>query len=214
MGFVKDLWDGITGKSAADASLQGANVQSAAIDRAMEEMRISREQFEPFRQLGLGAIPQAGFLTDPNQQMDFLRSNPLFGLALENANNETMKMAAARGRLSAGDTLQQLSNNVLLSASPLINDQKNSILSMLNIGTGAQAQQQGATSGIADLITGQGATQAAGIVGAGNARGQGASNLLTTGLLAGAAFGFPGAAASPGSFANFGPTGLPAIPIG
>lgn len=199
MGFVKDLWDGLTGETAADASLQGANIQSAAIDRAMEAMA-------PFRELGESAIPMAGFLTDPNQQMDFLKSNPLFGLALENANNQTMNMAAARGRLSAGDTLQQLSNNVLLSASPLINDQKNSILSLLNIGTGTTGQLQ-------NLITDQGAVNAGGIVGAGNARSQGASNLLQTGLLAGAAFGFgaPAAGASQPLGLSIPLTGVPGV---
>jgi len=151
--------------------LQGAQLQAGAAEEA-------RAGFEPFRELGLTGIEQAGFLTDPQAQFDFLQSNPLFQMALDQAQAGTQNIAAARGRLSAGDTLQQLSENVLLSASPLIQSQKQSIADLLNVGTGVAGAQGGLTTDI-------GAAQAGGVVGAAQARGAGTQNLLTSALLAG-----------------------------
>jgi hypothetical protein len=97
--------------------------------------------FDPFAQLGQQGVEQAGFLTDPNAQFDFLQNNPLFQMGLDNANTQTNQMAAARGRLSAGDTLQQLSQNALLTASPLIAQQQNAIQNQLTMGQNAANQQ-------------------------------------------------------------------------
>jgi len=189
MGFVSDL----TGATAADASREGAAIQSASVDRGIEERRRASteglEFLEPFQQVGQQGLDQASFLTDPQAQFSFLRSNPLFASALKNANTQTQNLAAASGRLSAGDTLQQLSENVLLSAAPLISGQKNSILDLLNVGSGVAGAQANTATGtgvdIANLITSGGAAESAGVIGAANARGQGAQNILTTGLLAG-----------------------------
>ena len=97
--------------------------------------------FDPFAQLGQQGVEQAGFLTDPNAQFDFLQNNPLFQMGLDNANTQTNQMAAARGRLSAGDTLQQLNQNALLTASPLIAQQQNAIQNQLTMGQNAANQQ-------------------------------------------------------------------------
>ena len=105
---------------------------------------------------------------------------------MQNANTVTQKSAASRGRLSAGDTLEELSNNVLLSASPLIDRQRQDINNLLNLGTGIAGSQAnietglGATTG--GLITDIGSARSAGLVGGANARAAGASNLLNTAL--------------------------------
>ena len=127
------------------AAAQAQAAQEAALSSAELETRRTRAQGQeflaPFGGLGVSGVEQAGFLTDPQAQFDFLQGNPLFQLALDSANTQTKNMAAARGRISAGDTLQQLSNNVLLSASPLIADQKASIGDLLNLGTGVATTQ-------------------------------------------------------------------------
>jgi len=170
MGFVRKL----TGSGVASASTAAGDLQAqAALDAA--------EKFEPFRELGLTGIDQASFLTDPQAQFDFLQNNPLFQQALTSANTQTQNLAAARGRLSAGDTLQQLSDNVLLSASPLIQGQKQSIADLLNIGSGTAAAQGG-------LITDAAGAEAAGKVGAATAEQQGASNIFGTALTGGLLF--------------------------
>jgi len=67
----------------------------------------------------------------------------------------------------------------------LIQQQKNSIGDLLNMGVSTAGNQ-------GNLLTGQAAAQAGGIVGAANARGAGASNIFGSVLgLGGAALGAP-----------------------
>lgn len=174
MGFV----DRLTGKSQSDAIQRGAEGQAAAGGEASALLN-------PLATIGQQGIEQAGFLTDPQAQFDFLQNNPLFQLGLDNLNTQTNKFAAARGRLSAGDTLEQLNQNALLAASPLIQGQKQSIGDLINLGA-TTAGNQG------NLLTGQAAALAAGDIGAANARSAGAGNILKLGAqIGGAAFGVP-----------------------
>jgi hypothetical protein len=160
MGFVRDL----TGKTAAKAAIAGSELQADAGAEASTLL-------DPFAALGQTGIDQSGFLTDPQAQFDFLQNNPLFQMGLDNANQQTNKFAAARGRLSAGDTLQQLNQNALLTASPLIAQQKQSIGDLIGIGQNTAGNQ-------GNLLTGQAAALAAGKIGAANARGEGAANIF------------------------------------
>jgi len=181
MGFVRDL----TGKTAAGAATKAGEIQQASAIEQAGEVGLARDRaislLDPFAAATQAGVEQAGFLTDPNAQFDFVQNNPLFKLALENANRQTNQIAAAGGRLSAGDTLQDLSSNVLLQASPLIQQQKQSISQLLGAGTGIAQNQanidMGGTSDIANLITGGASAQAAGKVGAANARTAGAQGL-------------------------------------
>jgi len=172
--------DQLTGKAGERAAQEAAQTQAGFAEQA-------QGLFDPFQQIGQQGVEQAGFLTDPQAQFDFLQSNPLFQSALQNANTQTNKLAAARGRLSAGDTLEQLSQNTLLAASPLIQQQKQSIGDLLNIGQTTAASQ-------GNLLTGQGAALAGGIVGGQNARAGGVNNLLNLGgqIFGGLSGGLPG----------------------
>lgn len=169
VGVLEDLGGALTGEDAAQAALQAAQMQQQAGQEASALL-------DPFAAIGQQGLSQSGFLTDPQQQFDFLQSNPLFQLGLNNLNQQTQNVAAARGRLSAGDTLQQLQNNALLAAQPLIQQQKQSIGGLLDYGLNT-AQSQG------NLLTGQAAAGAGGVIGAANARNQGAQNLLNLGGL-------------------------------
>jgi len=146
-------------KSSANAAERSAAAQMAAGQQASTLL-------DPFQQIGQQGLEQANFLTDSQSQFDFLQNNPLFQMGLDNANEQTLKSAAARGRLSSGDTLQQLNQNALLTASPLIADQKNSISGLLNLGVNVAGSQ-------GNLQTGVGAAEAGGIIGAQNALNQG-----------------------------------------
>ncbi len=152
----------VAANKASNASKSNAR---AATDAASAQIQAGREAstlLDPFQAVGQQGIDQAGFLTDPQAQFDFLQSNPLFDLSLQNANTVTGKRAASRGRLSAGDTFSELSNNVLLSAAPLIQGQKQSIGDLLNLGSNVASNQ-------GSLRTGQGAALAGGIIGNQNA---------------------------------------------
>ena len=195
MGFVRT----ITGKTSAKAAERGAESQVQAGREAIAATERAAERgqafLQPFAEVGQRALGLSDFLADPQAQFDFLQQNPLFQRSLDEANTQTQQLAAARGRLSAGDTLQQLSENVLMSAQPLISQQRQDINNLLNLGTGlAQTQANvaiGQGTNVGNLLTDIGAARAAGQVGAANARTQGAQNLLNLGLQgAGAAFGF------------------------
>ncbi len=173
----KSVIDDLTGKSAGDAAQGAAGVQ-------VQAGKDASALFDPFQGIGNMGLNQADFLVNPDKQFNFLQNNPLFQMGLDNANEQTLGLAASRGRLSAGDTLQQLNNNSLLQAQPLIQSQKNSIGDLLNFGL-TTAGNQG------NLLTGQGAAAAGGIVGEANARGQGAKNIFNTGLQAAGAFSDP-----------------------
>lgn len=171
----------VSSKKSSEGIKDAANTQAAATQSAIASQSnaaIAGQSFlEPFAGLGQQGLDQAEFLTDPQKQFEFLQNNPLFDLSLANANRQTQNVAASRGRLSSGDTLEQLGNNVLLSSQPLIADQKRSIQDLLNAGIGvAQTQGNiaiGEGSNIAGLLTNQGNADAAGIIGAANARAQG-----------------------------------------
>lgn len=190
MGFVRKF----TGSDAAKASEESAIIQADAGREAIIEQREAAERaqgfFEPFAGAAERGIEESGFLADPQAQFDFLKDNPLFNLALENANQRTEQQASSRRRLSFGDTLQQLSNNVLLSAAPLIDRQRQDVSSLLQFGGDIATSQANIETGqaarIGDLTTGIGAATAAGQVGAASAKAQGAENVVTTGLIAAA----------------------------
>lgn len=172
-GAVDDLLRGI------DDKLLGGDASDAALDAAAVQQAGAREAsalLDPFKAIGESGLSQAGFLTDPQAQFDFLQSNPLFQLGLDNLNLQTNKQALASGRVGTGDTSQQIINNALLAASPLIQGQKQSIGDLLNFGL-TTAGSQG------NLLTGAAAAEAGGIVGASNARQQGIGNLLNIGAL-------------------------------
>jgi hypothetical protein len=196
MGFV----DRLTGKSTSDAIQRGAEGQAVAGGEASALLN-------PFAAIGQQGIEQAGFLTDPQARFDFLQNNPLFQAAqaqgqnvTSNAQDALFKTAAARGRLSAGDTLQQIQqlgdasqNSLLLAASPLIQQQRQSIGDLINLGVSTAGNQ-------GNLLTGQAAALAAGDIGAANARSAGAGNILNLGAqIGGFALGaFGGGPGTPG----------------
>jgi hypothetical protein len=178
MGFVSNIKDQVSGKAGSEASKQAANIQAASGSEALAEQRVSVDQaqgfFQPLQGVAQRGIDESSFLANPQAQFDFLQSNPLFQMGLDNANRVTQQSAASRGRLNAGDTFEQLMNNALLQAQPLIDRQRQDVGSLLNIGSGLATSQAnietGGQAGINELITGIGNVRAAGVVGSQNAR--------------------------------------------
>jgi hypothetical protein len=202
---VGALTGNIAANKASNAAKSTANSAKDAADAQILAGQEASTLLDPFQAIGQQGLDQSGFLTDPTAQFDFLQNNPLFQLGLDNANQQTQKSAASRGRLSAGDTLQQLSNNALLVAQPLIAGQKQSIGDLINTGVGVAGSQ-------GNLRTGQGAAEAGGIVGARNALNQGVqadiNNINSLGALAGGLipglFGATPPPAAPNNFSQIG----------
>jgi len=140
-------------------------------------------------------------------------------MGLDNLNDQTIRGAASRGRLSAGDTLGQLTQNATLASQPLIDRQRQDIMNLLGISQNVTGQQAGieqnTAANVANLLTGGAAAEAAGVVGAQNARSGAIGNIFDLGTtIAGLPSGtFSNPFASPlqtgqttgGNFANFPP---------
>lgn len=160
-------------RRAKEASRLSEQEQLTASEQAIAETQRATAEAQgflsPFGDIGISGVEQAGFLTDPNAQFDFLQNNPLFQLQLDNLNQQTGRSSASRGRLSAGDTFQEITNNALLASQPLIESHKQSIGDILNLGTGvARAQANtslGLGSDVSNLIQNRGNILAGGIAG-------------------------------------------------
>jgi len=192
MGFVRDI-TGVTDqkRAAKRAARTQAESGEAAILQQQEAAQRAQGFFEPFAGVTQQGVEGASFLTDPQERFDFLQDNPLFELALENANQRTLQKESSRNRLSFGDTLQQLSNNVLLSAQPLLATQDRNRTNLLNFGTNIAGNRANIETGlganVSDLTTGIGSSISAGQIAAGGAKAQGFKNLIDiTGAIGGA----------------------------
>ena len=211
MGFLSQIANVFTGDESAraaqkagriqqqEAARQGVNVGQAgqeAFDIVGQAGQEAVSRFDPLSGVGARGVDLAGFLGSPQEQFQFLESNPLFQLGLDNLNTQTQQSAAARGRLSAGDTLQQLQQNALLAGQPLIDRQRQDIMGLLGIEQGAAGQQAGlglnvagqqsgikrqTAQDVANLLTGGAAASAAGTVGAQNARTGAVGNIFDLG---------------------------------
>jgi len=183
----QDIVDNITGESGREAAQNAANTQREAGLAAIEEARLAREQGredqQPFTKFGAGALPALSQFITPEGQASYLsQNNPFFKAALENLNKQTLNNAAVRGRLGAGDTKQSFFNNFQAAALPYLNFQGNTLFNAANLGQAAASGQAANSlqSGqiIGNNLTGIGNAQAAGIVGAANAKTDALGNII------------------------------------
>ena len=181
----------VTSEAAKSSAKKGRNAQQAATDSATAEQRRATAEaqgyYEPYAGVGERGVEMSGFLGDSQAQFDWLQGNPLFQMGLDNANRTTQANAASKGRLSAGDTLMQLNNNALLTASPLIDRQRNDINNLMNFGYGVSSGQAnaaiGAGNNVSDLMTNQGNSNAAYQIANGNANQQLIGDLGTASMM-------------------------------
>lgn len=144
----------------SDAALQSAN----ATERANERLRVD---LSPYREAGQTSLPllQQRIL-NPQESVNRLESNPLFKASLAARDRETLGAAANQGRIGTGDFSQQIAENYLLAASPLLQQEEQSLLNLASIGQASAAQ-----TGIAGLNAAQ--ASGADMMSAANARSAG-----------------------------------------
>lgn len=133
------------GKKSREAAEDAANLQAQAAADASQLTINAQEQLRqdlsPYRQAGETAIPLLEQLaTDPSKAVDDLQSNALFQASLASRDRDSLGAAATQGRIGTGDLSQQLSENFLLTASPLIQQQEQSLLNLANLGQASSAQ--------------------------------------------------------------------------
>lgn len=190
MGFVKNVINGFVGNTAADASREAAAVQAQsgadAIAYQRETRDLARQDLAPFTQFGQTNLSPLQSILTPQGQADYLKSNPLFQIALDNVNRSSNNTFLGRGKL--GDATGQLVNNAFLAGQPLLQQQTSNLFNAVNLGQSSAAGQANTAlntgSNVSDLLTGIGNVQGAGVVGAGNASTSGAQNLINLALAA------------------------------
>ena len=157
------------GSRALSSRRRAEEAQLAAIEQARLDELAARDQamgfFQPFAGVAEQALGLSNFLVDPQARFDFLQNDPLFQESLNQANQATLQQAAARGRISAGDTLADLSRNTMLSAQPLLDRQSAGIGQLLGLGQNIATAQANAAlgvgSGLSELSQQVGNVQAA-----------------------------------------------------
>lgn len=153
---------------------------------------------------GAGTLEGAGrLITDPNAQRQFITQNPFFNALADDAQSRLFANQAARGKVGSGGTAKALQNSLLLLGTDLLNQNINQRFNLsgresalqnqqfgqrfnlATLGSNAAAGQATATlstsNTISDLLTQSGNAQAAGLVGAANARTQAGQGLLQAG---------------------------------
>lgn len=200
MGFVKDAFDSITGKSAAkDAS----KAQQKATEKGMEEQRrqfdIMQQLMQPYVDQGKGALQGQNDLLGLNgfgsQQSAIgnIENSPFFKSQYQQAENALLQNAAATGGLRGGNFQEALADN---RSNMLFNNVQQQLQNLSGVaangqsaaaGLGGQGLQFGnnMAQGYADIGQAQAGYQLA--------KGQINQGLLGFGLEAGAsALGFGG----------------------
>ncbi len=129
-----------------EAAKSAAQIQAEAASDASQQVQdaqsLFREDLASYRAAGEVAIPllQQYATESGEDKVARLQSNPLFQAALNSRDRETLGFAASQGRIGTGDFSQQLSENFLLSASPILQQEEQSLLNLANIGQSSAAQ--------------------------------------------------------------------------
>lgn len=185
MGFFSDLM----GKSASRAARDAGRIQSAYGTAGINEQRAAygdvQGMLSPYMEAGEGALPLLQQLLSPQGQFDYLNNNPLFSASLNRLDTLTGAQQAARGRLGAGDTLEQLRQNYFATANPLLQQAFGNAFNVAGMGQNATTNLGNARLGlgnnVSDLFTQIGNASGAATIGQANARAAGASNLFGIG---------------------------------
>ncbi len=201
------------GAQLSAAALEGAGLREEGILSGLtaqegfgrEGLDILRGELSPFKgAFGADQISNlTGLATDPNQQLDFLQNNPLFDALRDQARQSTFATQSAGGALGGSGTDEILQNQFLSLGNSLIDQQINRQLPIFGaaqnaattIGTGGanifqnlgQSQlfgQQAIGEAQAGGVENSAQALATGRIGAANARGRGAGNILGLGSAA------------------------------
>ena len=177
----------LLGGNAADAARDAARAQERAgleaIDLQRETTQQIRGDLAPFREAGAAGIPLlSGAINDPSSRV---LNNPFFQTMAADQEQRLLASAAARGKVGSGGTGDDLQRNLLLLGNQFAQQDITNLQNLTNTGANAAAQsgsfaQQGATAqgGILGNIAN---ANAAGTIGAANAKSNAISSLITGG---------------------------------
>lgn len=179
MNTLGKLVDGITGKTAGDAAIEGANIAAGYQEEALDYLKETQAPLLEAQQFGLGGLMD---FYGGNQQgtIDQVMASPFYNSMIEQGEEAVLRNAAATGGLRGGavqPALAQNSQNVLQG----LTQQHLSGLSQLS---GYQPN----TSAVAQQTSNIGQTYSQGTIAEANARQAGVGNVVDLGLKAGGMF--------------------------
>lgn len=130
-------------------------------DKAIRELQSGMDKsnslLNPYLKIGQDSLSRLNLLNDPNAQQDYLNNNQLLQQSIQNANTAIGSSAAARGRLTAGDTQTALVNSSAGLQNQFLNQEQQNIMNQLGFGLGITNNQVGMqnnlSANIADIIT-------------------------------------------------------------
>jgi hypothetical protein len=174
-----EVTEGFSGEAGARAALQASAIQAGLGRESLDVTRQAQQRLEetlaPF--VGVGSTDTSLFGPDAVGQIS---NDPAFQAALERQQTQFLAQQAAGGRLATGETAGGLSNLTSQLGADFLSRQRGDQLSSLQLGQSSAAQQAsaGLQSGArsSDILTQIGNAMAAGGIGAGQARTQGAQN--------------------------------------
>ena len=182
--FTDLVEDKLLGGDTANAAERAARDQSAAGEEALLAQQGVTDQIRgdlaPFREAGAAGIPLlSGAINDPSSRV---LNNPFFQTMAADQEQRLLASAAARGKVGSGGTGDDLQRNLLLLGNQFAQQDITNLQNLTNTGANAAAQtgsfaQQGATSQGGIIAN----AQAAGTIGAANARADATNSLISTG---------------------------------
>lgn len=181
-----NLYSADAGTEAAKlAARQQAESTQAAIDANERALSQVRADLQPFKDAGTSTVSSLKELVnDPKAQANYIQSNPLYKSLADDAENRLLANQAAKGKVGSGGTAEALQNSLLLLGNDLLNQNITQKQNLVNTGANAAAQTgtatQNVTNNISGYLTDEGNANAAGTIGAYNAKTGALNNAIST----------------------------------
>lgn len=156
----------------AEAAEEAARLQAEAAQRGID---IQQQNSQPYRELGENAVNQIN--TIQADKAGYIQNNELYQSLAKDAEQRLLANQAAKGKVGSGGTAAALQDQLLQIGNGLVNQEVGQLQSQASIGGNAAT---GSANQISNLQTQQGAAQAGGVIGAGNAQTSGYQNQINT----------------------------------
>lgn len=146
MGFVKNIWNDITGKSAAkDAAQAQTNANNQAIGEQRSQFEAMQKLLAPYVQAGNTALDQQQNLMGLNglgrQQsaISDIEQSPFLQSMYKQAENAILQNAAATGGLRGGNIQSALADNRMNMLAQAVQGQMQNLGGLTSLGQNAAA---------------------------------------------------------------------------
>jgi hypothetical protein len=172
MSVLGDVWDGITGKTAAESTQQGAELSAQYQQQALDYMKETQAPLLEAQQFGLSGLMD---YYGGNQQgvIDTATQSPYYTSMLGQSEEALLRNAAATGGLRSGSAKSALASNSQNVLNSAIGQQLGGLQTL--------AGYQPNTAGVASATSNIGNTIAQGYTGAAQAQQAGIGNLISLG---------------------------------